>query len=58
MSTQEKRFFRRELINYYLQQNALTSPIFRYNVKRMVRDMEVHHYGLTLAIYSQFVTYK
>ena len=57
MSTQEKRFLRRELINFYLQQNENHKQnkyvYFRYNVKGMVRDMERWHYGQTLNIYSK-----
>lgn len=65
MDTEEKRFLRRELINYYLQRIALKDSNNFHNadfilrdLKFLVRNGEVYRYGLTLAVYSQYVTYK
>lgn len=64
MEHDEKRFLRRELINYYLHQIALGEGNNFHNrhfilrdLKFLVRNGEVYRYGVTLATYSQFVTY-
>jgi hypothetical protein len=66
MTTQEKRFFRREIINFTLQEIASWQSVYLRSfpdkrltfVKQFTREHEVEVYGLTLAIYSQYVTYK
>lgn len=61
MTIQEKRFLRRELINWHLQNNDYANRpdnAFRlHDLKFLVRNGEVYRYGVTLAIYSQYVTY-
>jgi hypothetical protein len=55
MSTQEKRFFRRELINYWIKTCKGIMPI--NHIISLIRLDEIEKYGLTLNIYSQYVTY-
>jgi hypothetical protein len=59
MTTQEKRFIRREVINYCLQKysQSKTTPILD-PIKDFVRWYEVKNYGCTLPVYSQYVIYS
>ena len=55
MTTQEKRFLRRELINYWLKIGKGIMPINQ--IISLIRLDEIKSYGLMLNIYSQYVKY-
>lgn len=57
MTKQEKRFIRRELINYYLQNKPYPlcksyNPFFLHDIKFMVRNSEIYRYNQELKAYN------
>jgi hypothetical protein len=66
MNTEEKRMCRREIINFVLQEVTSGQSVYltffpdeRLTfIKHFTREHEAKVYGLTLAIYSQYVTYN
>lgn len=58
MTTDEKRFLRRELINYYLQNLPYPlcksdNPFFLRDLMFLVRNSESYRYNQSLNIYSK-----
>ena len=58
MTRDEKRFIRRELINYFLQNKPYPlcknpDPFFIHDITFMVRNSELYRYNMELNIYSK-----